>query len=65
MKGWYTINSPPYFGGTSIGSAPSAEPDRMIGRVVEVTLYDLTNDPSQQHLKLYFQIINVKGEQRK
>lgn len=63
MKGWYTVNSPPYFGGTSLGQTPSDEPDKMIGRVVEVTLYDLTNDPAQQHLKMSFQVTNLKGEE--
>ena len=63
MKDWYTVNSPPYFGGINIGSTPSDKPDKMIGRVVEVTLYDITGDPSQQHLKLYFQVVNLKGEE--
>ena len=63
MKDWYTVNSPPYFGGTNIGQTPSDEPDKMIGRIIGVTLYDLTNDPAQQHLKMSFQIVNLKGEE--
>ncbi len=31
-----------------------------MGRTVETTLSDITGDFSQQHLKLYFQVINVK-----
>lgn len=33
----------------------------MVGRVVETTLYDLTGDFSKAHLKLYFQISDLKG----
>jgi small subunit ribosomal protein S3Ae len=55
------INSPSYFGGTNIGSTPSDDPEKLIGRVVKVTLYDLTGDFSQQHMKLFFQITSVNG----
>ena len=63
MKNWYTVNSPPYFGGTDIGLTPSDEPGKVVGRLVESSLYDITGDPSQQHLKMYFQIVNLKGEE--
>lgn len=63
MKGWYIINSPSYFGGVAIGSTPCEESDKLIGRVIETTLYDITEDPSQQHLKMLFQVVNLKGEE--
>lgn len=63
MKNWYTVNSPPYFGGVVIGSTPGDGPNKVIGRLVEASLYDITGDPSQQHLKMYFQIVNLKGEE--
>ena len=63
MKNWYTVNSPPYFGGVNIGSTPSGDPEKVMGRVVEATLYDITGDPSQQHLKIFFQVVNMKGEE--
>lgn len=63
MKNWYTVNSPPYFGGVIIGSTPCGEPDKVIGRLVEASLYDITGDPSQHHLKMYFQIVNLKGDE--
>ena len=61
MKEWYEINTPPYFGGTSLGSVPSEDSNRLVGRIVETTLYDLTGDFSQQYLKLRFQITGVTG----
>jgi small subunit ribosomal protein S3Ae len=60
MKTWYNIQSPSYFGEAYIGSAPSSDPNDMIGRVIGKTLYDLTDDFAHQHLKLFFKIIDVK-----
>ncbi len=60
-KSWYSIVSPPYFGGAEVGSAPSSAPSEMVGRTVETTLYDITGDFSQAHLKLYFQVSDLKG----
>jgi small subunit ribosomal protein S3Ae len=65
MKDWYTINAPTYFGGVNIGSTPSEEPDKLIGRVIKSTLYDITGDFSQQHLIMYFQIVELKGNEAK
>lgn len=61
-KDWYTIMSPPYFGGTELGTAPSDDQSKLIGRVVESTLYDLTNDFAHQYLKMYFQVSEVDGK---
>ncbi|MFQ6076446.1 MAG: 30S ribosomal protein S3ae [Candidatus Bathyarchaeia archaeon] len=61
MKGWYTIYSPPYFGGVAIGPTPADEANKLLGRVIDATLYDITGDFSQQHLKLHFQVTDVKG----
>ena len=58
-KDWYTIYCPPYFGGAVIGTTPSDDPTKLISRVIETTLYDLTGDFSQQHIKLNFQILEV------
>lgn len=61
MKEWYDISSPAYFGGKMIASVPASSAENMIGRIVEATLYDITGDFSQQHLKLYFQVTSLKG----
>jgi len=62
MKEWYTIATPPYFGDIEIGTSPVSDSSNLIGRVVNTTLYDITGDPSQQYLKLYFQVTDVKGQ---
>jgi len=61
-KDWYTVVAPPYFGGTELGSVPSDDPSRLVGRVVDATLYDLTNDFAHQYLKMFFQVSEVEGK---
>jgi len=61
-KDWYSILAPPYFGGTELGSVPSDGPDRLVGRVVDATLYDLTNDFAHQYLKMFFQVSEIEGK---
>jgi small subunit ribosomal protein S3Ae len=60
MKDWYDVNSPSYFGGKLIASVPANSADDMIGRVIGVTLYDITEDISQYHLKLNFQVVQLQ-----
>ncbi|MEE9509601.1 MAG: 30S ribosomal protein S3ae [Candidatus Bathyarchaeia archaeon] len=61
MKEWYNVNSPAYFGGKVIALVPASSAENMMGRTIETTLYDITGDFSQQHLKLNFQVIRLKG----
>ncbi len=61
-KKWYNVVSPPYFGGVDLGAIPSDDPSKLIGRIVDGTLYDITNDFAHQYLKLYFRIENVDGK---
>jgi small subunit ribosomal protein S3Ae len=60
-KKWYTIVAPPYFGSVEIGSVPADDPQKLIGRIIESTLYDITEDFAHQYLKTYFQVIGVDG----
>ncbi len=60
-KEWYEVYTPPYFGETVVANIPVEDPNKLLGRVVESTLYDITGDFSHQSTKLYFLISNVKG----
>lgn len=60
-KRWYTVVAPEYFGSVEIGSVIADDPQKLIGRTVESTLYDVTEDFAHQYLKMYFQIIGVDG----
>jgi len=57
-KEWYDVYSPSYFGEMVVASVPCEDPNAIIGRVVETTLYDITNDFAHQSIKLYFLVSN-------
>jgi small subunit ribosomal protein S3Ae len=61
-KDWYAVKSPSYFGGVELGTLPSDEPSKLHGRVVDATLYDITNDFAHQYLKMYFQVTDLDGK---
>lgn len=61
-KSWYMTLAPPFFGNVELGRIPAADPDQLIGRIVEATLYDITSDFSHQNLKLFFQISKLEGK---
>ena len=61
-KKWYTVMSPPYFGGVELGAVPADDPAKLIGRIIDSTLYDITNDFAHQYLKLYFRVEEVEGK---
>ena len=61
-KIWYLVVAPPFFGNVELGTLPAEEPEQLIGRVVEATLYDITSDFSHQNLKMFFQINEIEGK---
>jgi small subunit ribosomal protein S3Ae len=61
-KKWYKVVSPSYFGGVELGDVPSDDPNKLVGRIVDGTLYDITNDFAHQYLKMYFRIEDVEGK---
>lgn len=64
-KEWYTIHAPRMFNEAEIGETPSADPEYVIGRTVEVTVQDLTGDFSKMHIKLRFKVTSVDGHDAK
>jgi len=60
LKKWFTVLAPPMFGSVPIGTTPADKEWKLLGRVFEVTLFDLTGDFSQHHIHLYFQVYEVK-----
>ncbi|MGD0995921.1 MAG: 30S ribosomal protein S3ae [Candidatus Bathyarchaeia archaeon] len=64
-KGWYMVVAPSFFGNYELGSIPAQEPEQLIGRVVETTLYDITSDFSHHYLKMFFQINEIDGKTAK
>ena len=60
-KEWYRILAPDMFNSAQIAETLSDEKEKLIGRVTEVTLQDLTGDFSKMHIKLQFKINEVSG----
>ena len=58
---WYKIHAPKMFNEAEIGDTPSADPEFVIGRTVEVTVQDLTGDFSKMHIKLKFKVSETEG----
>jgi small subunit ribosomal protein S3Ae len=61
-KAWYMVIAPSFFGNVELGALPAEEPEQLIGRIVEATLYDITSDFSHQYLKMFFQISEIDGK---
>jgi small subunit ribosomal protein S3Ae len=61
-KSWYTVVSTPYFGNVKLGTIPADEPSKLVGRVIDTTLYEVTNNFSHQYLKMYFKVTSVDGK---
>ncbi len=62
-KRWITVNAPESFNVVPIAYVPITDDENAVGRVLEVTLYDiLKGDPSQHQYKMYFQINKVDGD---
>jgi len=65
LKKWYEVIAPQVFGNVALGTTPADDPRKLIGRVMETTLYDITGDFSLVHVHLFFQIIDVDEENLK
>lgn len=62
-KKWVTVSAPDSFNNVPIAYVPITDDENAIGRVLEVTLYDiLKGDPSQHQYKIYFQINKVEED---
>ncbi|MGC9148853.1 MAG: 30S ribosomal protein S3ae [Sulfolobales archaeon] len=61
-KKWYRVIAPPTFGEIEIGTIPGDEDWKVIGRTIEVPLYDVTGDISQLHIRFRFQITSIDGD---
>ena len=61
-KKWFDVVTPEIFGKMSIGSTPTDDPAKLVGRVMDTTLGELTNDLGKQNVKMHFKVNEVSGE---
>lgn len=60
-KEWYRVLAPDMFNNAPIAETISDEAEKVMGRVTEVTMQDITGDFSKMHIKLQFKIIEISG----
>lgn len=59
-KKWVTVIAPDSFNNVPVAYVPVTDDQNAVGRVIEVTLFDiLKGDPSQHQYKIFFQISKV------
>ncbi len=61
-KSWYSVLSPPYFGAVELGTLPTDDSAKLVGRIVDATLYDVTDDFTHQYLRMFFRITDIEGK---
>jgi small subunit ribosomal protein S3Ae len=60
-KNWYNVMAPEMFNRQKVAETLTDEPEKLIGRVAEVTVQDINGDFSKMHIKLKFKINDVRG----
>ncbi|MBN2155392.1 MAG: 30S ribosomal protein S3ae [Candidatus Lokiarchaeota archaeon] len=61
LKNWYEVYAPKSFKSAFLGQIPSGDETNLIGRTIEVLLYDITRNFKHTHIKLKFRIAEVMG----
>jgi small subunit ribosomal protein S3Ae len=60
-KNWYQVLAPAEFNRANIGETLADEPQKMMGRIMESTLGDMTGDWAKQNTKMIFKIDEIGG----
>ncbi|MDF1557565.1 MAG: 30S ribosomal protein S3ae [ANME-2 cluster archaeon] len=61
-KQWFSVVTPEMMGQQEIGETPASDPKLLMGRIIEITLGDVTNDMSKQNVKMSLMIDQVGGD---
>ncbi len=60
-KNWYQVLAPAEFNRANIGETLADDPEKMMGRIMETTLGDITGDWAKQNTKMIFKIDEIGG----
>jgi len=61
-KSWYEVNAASYIVEKTLGETPASEPEKLIGRVIEMARLGVADDMFYDiNLKIRFRITNVEG----
>jgi small subunit ribosomal protein S3Ae len=61
-KEWYNIEAPVYLNRAIVGNTMAGDPSLLLGRNVETTVGELTNDMTKNNTKVILRISNVVGD---
>lgn len=64
-KEWYDILAHSMFGNKKIGETLASDPEKVKGRIIEITLGDLIEDFSKSHIKISFKVTGVEDHKAK
>jgi len=59
LKKWFPVYASSAFGYAEIGEIPASSEKSLMGRTIEVRLFQITGDFTQAHIKLKFQVVKV------
>ena len=62
QKNLYKIVSPENFESREVGSTFASDPQNLLGRRVDISLKELTEDRTKQHLKVILEVVDVKED---
>ncbi|WIM46910.1 30S ribosomal protein S3ae [Methanosarcina mazei] len=61
-KEWYNIEAPAYLNRVIVGTTMAGDPSLLVGRNVETTVGELTNDMTKNNTKVILRVNNVVGD---
>jgi len=61
-KSWFKVYVPDNLGKAYIGDTIANSADSVVGRIMQATLGEITNDYAKQHIKMSFKIATVSGD---
>ena len=62
QKRWYTVLAPEQFDRAELGTTPANESEQVLGRTIQTTLGELSNNASENNTKLTFKITDVGSD---
>lgn len=61
-KSWFKVHVPENLGKAYIGDTIANDAGSVVGRIMQATLGEITNDYAKQHIKMQFKIATVTGD---
>jgi small subunit ribosomal protein S3Ae len=61
-KSWFKVHVPENLGKAYIGDTIANDTESVVGRIMQATLGEITNDYAKQHIKMRFKVSSVTGD---